>query len=72
MTNNAMEEIKAGQTVMIFHDPITRKNKEGLAKIMEIHNVTNHSDGTQYACGVEFPDEFGAVYFRTIFCENQQ
>jgi len=56
---------KIGDSVLIYEDPITKKNLEGEAKIVKIHR----QDDMMADCDVEFIefDEPQEIYRRQIF-----
>lgn len=55
--------MKVGDTVKIYQKPITKEDYEGKAVIVKIHAV--HDD--RIHAQVEFLEERGSTYFRTIF-----
>jgi len=55
--------MKAGDTVTIYHDPISKTNAEGQAVLVE------HIDNTLF-WNVEFTDEPGETYLRQLIPER--
>ncbi len=59
--------MKPGDIVTIYHDPITRQHKEGKAKLIHHHEL---SDKDQEYWEVEFIDDPGTPYTRWIEKES--
>lgn len=49
-----------GNTVMVYQDPITKKDKEGVAQIVATRNIDHYYD-------VVFVDDPGEVFGRFIY-----
>lgn len=58
------EKIEVGDMINVFHDPITKENAEGRAKVKKIEaTYPNH----EYHVLVEFEEEPGTDYFRVVY-----
>lgn len=64
MKNKHHKQLKPGLKVMIFLDPLTEKLTEGTAVLRKKLDA-NPGDGLEI-WNVEFSDEPGAIYIRTI------
>jgi len=59
--------IAIGVNVWIYEDPITCNTTEGSGKIIAITTEVNAANGHLYECTIEFGNETGNRYQRTIY-----
>lgn len=60
--NQDLPDVPVNYVTVIYQYPITRENEEGVAKIRKVISSDEH----EIQAMVEFLDEPGETYFRTI------